>query len=263
MKSKRSIRLLAGLLLGLALLIEGCGGVPANLVAVSKSDATTGPNQAASRTSTPADASAAVVPSVVFTPTADHPTVTIAPATPSPTAATDTGPAPALLIPLGGGATVGQPAPDFSLVGLDGKSVRLSDFRGQPVVVNFFATWCGPCKDELPRFQTTYQKDHTQGLQVLLVDLKESPTDVRAFATQLGLTMPIVVDQQGVVASQDYALTNLPTSYFIDGDGVIRGVQSGPLSATTLADNVDALLAGSNAAVQPSSAFSGGCCPAP
>ncbi len=277
MKSRRSIRLPAGLLLGLALLIQGCGVVPATLVAVSKGDAVTGTKQATSRAPTPIGASAGAVTSVASTPTEIRPSISITPvptivAAPpavadtglTPTAkAEDTAAAPASLIPLGSGPAVGQPAPDFSLVGLDGKTVRLSDFRGQPVVLIFFATWCGPCKEELPRFQTTYQNDHPRGLQVLLVDLKESPTDVRSFATQLGLTMPIVVDQQGVVASQGYALTNIPTTYFIDGDGVIRGVQSGPLSANTLAGNVDALLAGSNAAVQSSNAISAGCCPAP
>jgi len=186
--------------------------------------------------------------------------VAATPDTGTPAAATDTGAAHASLIPLKGEPAVGQPAPGFSLVDLRGHAVRLSDFRGQPVVVNFFATWCGPCKEELPRFQATYQKDHAQDLQVLLVDLKESPTDVRAFATKLGLTMPIVVDQQGVVASQGYALTNIPTTYFIDSDGVIRGVQFGPLTSTTLADNVGALLAGSHRAVQSSSAIPAGCC---
>lgn len=266
MKSMRSIRFLPGLLLGLALVIQGCGVVPANLVTSAKPGTPTGTNQATSRASTPADASVTVISSVASTPTAGSPVASIAPATPdaaTPEPVKRPSAASAPLIPLGGGAAVGQPAPDFSLVGLDGKSVRLSDFRGQPVVVNFFAIWCGPCKEELPRFQTTYQKDHTRGLQVLLVDLKESPTDVQAFATQLGLTMPIVVDQQGVVASQGYALTNIPTTYFIAGDGVIRGVQSGPLTAATLADNVDAFLAGSTTAVQSSRAIPAGCCHAP
>jgi peroxiredoxin len=218
--SRRSIRFLPGLLLGLALVIQGCGAVPGNLVAVSKGDAATGTNQAMSRALTPIGASAGAVTSVASTPTVERPVRPIAPTTTAvttPSAKVDTAAAPASFIPLGGGPAVGQPAPDFSLVGLDGKTVRLSDFRGQPVVVNFFATWCGPCKEELPQFQATYEKDHTQGLQVLLVDLKESPSDVRSFAGQLGLSMPIAVDQQGVVASKGYALTNIPTTYFIDG----------------------------------------------
>ncbi len=260
---QRPVRFLPGLLLGLALLIQGCGVVPTNLVAVSKSDAATGTNQAASRAPTPIGASAGGITSVASTPTEIRPSISSTPVptiVATPAAATDTGTTPASLIPLGDGPAVGQPAPDFSLAGLDGKTVRLSDFHGQPLVVNFFATWCGPCKEELPQFQATYQKNRAQGLQVLLVDLKESPADVRSFATKLGLSMPIAVDQQGVIASQGYALTNIPTTYFIDGDGVIRGVQFGPLTGTTLADNVNALLAGSNRAIQSSEAIPAGCC---
>ncbi|MBX6773057.1 MAG: redoxin domain-containing protein [Chloroflexi bacterium] len=160
------------------------------------------------------------------------------------------------------GPRVGQPAPDFSLAGLDGKTVRLRDFRGQPVVLNFFATWCGPCQEELPAFQATYQKYHAQGLQILLVDLKESPQDVQSFATKLGLSVPIVVDQRGTV-SQGYALTILPTTYFIDATGVIRGVQVGPLTEATLMDTVAALVTGSNGAIRSSEAIPAGCCPIP
>jgi peroxiredoxin len=150
---------------------------------------------------------------------------------------------------------------DFSLANVGGQTVRLSDFRGQPVAVNFFATWCGPCKDELPQFQAAYQQHRDQGLQVILVDLKESPTDVGAFASKMGLTMPIVVDERGTVAAEKYRLTGLPTTVFVDADGVIRGVQTGPLTAGALDDNVTALLGG--ATISGTSQPSGECCALP
>jgi cytochrome c biogenesis protein CcmG/thiol:disulfide interchange protein DsbE len=251
--TRRSIRLLPGVLLVVALAIQGCGAAPANLVTVSKRDASAGANQETARASTPAPTE--MIPSVAATPT---PADTVL-----PTAVANTGAADGSLLALGGGPAVGQPAPDFSLVGLNGKTIRLSDFRGQPVVVNFFATWCGPCKEELPEFQATYQKDRAKGLQVLLVDLTEPPAEVQAFAKELGLSMPIAVDEKGVVASQGYALTNIPATYFIDGHGVIRGVQFGPVAPKTLADNIDSLLAGANAAVASSRQVPAGCCPAP
>lgn len=261
-----SIRLLPGPVLGLALLLEGCGAVQWDLGASAKAGAAPAVTRAVSPAPTTVDEAPTVGPALVRTPTPEPPmapTASVADGVATPTAAPEVAAAPVPLIPLGGGPAVGQPAPDFTLVGLDGKTIRLSDFRGQPVVVNFFATWCGPCKEELPRFQATYQKDRAKGLQVLLVDLKESRADVQAFAKELGLSMPIAVDEKGVVASLGYALTNIPATYFIDGNGVIRGVQVGPIPPTTLADNVDSLLAGANAAVASSRKVPAGCCPAP
>lgn len=158
-----------------------------------------------------------------------------------------------------GAPAIGQLAPNFSLVDLDGKAVRLSDFRGQSVVVNFFATWCGPCKAELPLLETASQTYRAQGLQVLLVDLEENPTSVRVFARALDLTMPIVVDPRGTVAAGQYALTNIPSTYFVDSGGTIRGVQYGPLTSTTLAANVRRVLTKTSS--QAPTNAPAGCCP--
>jgi len=261
-----SIRLLPGPVLGLALLLQGCSAGQWDLGAASKAGAATAVAQAASPVPTTVDEAPTVGPALMSTPAPEHPappTASVATIVATPTATPEIAAAPAPLIPLGGGPAVGQPAPDFTLVGLDGKTIRLSDFRGQPVVVTFFATWCGPCTEELPRLQATYQKDRAKGLQVLLIDLKEPPAEVQAFAKELGLNMPIAVDEKGIVASHGYALTNIPATYFIDGSGVIRGVQFGPVAPKTLADNVDSLLAGANAAVASSRQVPAGCCPAP
>src|SRR5262249_19874878 len=102
------------------------------------------------------------------------------PAGASPPAATAPipGDAPGRVLPLAGPSAIGQLAPDFALADLAGRPVRLGDFRGKPLVVNFFATWCGACKAELPAFQAAYEQYRDQGLRVLLVDLRESPADV-------------------------------------------------------------------------------------
>src|SRR5579883_1170763 len=175
-----SIRLLPGPVLGLALLLQGCSAGQWDLGAASKAGAATAVAQAASPVPTTVDEAPTVGPALMSTPAPEHPappTASVATIVATPTATPEIAAAPAPLIPLGGGPAVGQPAPDFTLVGLDGKTIRLSDFRGQPVVVTFFATWCGPCTEELPRLQATYQKDRAKGLQVLLIDLKEPPAE--------------------------------------------------------------------------------------
>ncbi len=228
------------LLIGLALVLLGCGVRAPAL----RSPLTSGAAAAAASTSARASPATSLVPE------ASTPVV----------ASSDQSARPASLLPPAG-LSVGQPAPDFSLTSLGGQTVRLSDFRGQPVAVSFFATWCGPCQDELPRFQAAYQQYRAQGFQVILVDLKESPSDVGALAAKLGLTMPIVIDDQGTVAAERYRLTGLPTTVFVAADGTIRGVQTGPLTAAALNDNVTALLSGATTAGTSSS--SGDCCALP
>jgi peroxiredoxin len=211
------------LLVGLALVLSGCGVRAPALRAPS----------------TPGAAPAARPPSVSAPPATSPVTGVSTPAA----ASTDRSTLPVSVLPPAG-VSVGQPAPDFALPNPSGQTVRLSDFRGQPVAVNFFTTWCGPCKDELPQYQAAYQQHRDQGFQVILVDLKESPNDVGAFAAKLELTMPIVVDDRGTVAAEKYRLTKLPTTVFVDASGLVRGVQVGPLTGEALNDSVTALLSG-------------------
>jgi len=124
--------------------------------------------------------------------------------------------------PSGGLAPrIGQPAPDFTLRDLDGKVVRLSDFRGQTVVLNFWATWCAPCRREFPLLVDLYERNRDNGLVVLGVDLQEAVPSVRKFASEFGAKYPILIDGDGSVASQ-YRVAGLPVTWFIDRDGVAR-----------------------------------------
>ena len=127
-----------------------------------------------------------------------------------------------------GRARVGSLAPEVQLVALDGKRLTFSAYRGRPVWVNFFATWCPPCKDELPEIELRYQRLHGQGLVVLGVDQQEAPALVRPFIAHFGLRYPVVVDKgQGATT---YDLNALPTSVFIDRNGVVRFIQIGEMS---------------------------------
>jgi len=137
---------------------------------------------------------------------------------------------PADLGPSDGGAPrIGQPAPDFALPGLDGEVHRLSDFRGQVVFVNFWATWCPPCRRELPDIQATYDEKKDQGLVVLAVDYQESASLVRDYWDEQGLTLPVLLDSSGDVFEQ-YRLVGLPDSFFVDRDGILREMHLGAIS---------------------------------
>jgi cytochrome c biogenesis protein CcmG/thiol:disulfide interchange protein DsbE len=121
-------------------------------------------------------------------------------------------------------------APDFTMTTLDGSTVRLSELRGHPVLINFWASWCGPCRSEMPHIQAAHETHSGDGLIVLGVNQRESPTDVARFVEEFNLTFAIPLDSDGA-ASGSYQARALPTSFFVDADGIIRGTFTGPMSA--------------------------------
>lgn len=149
---------------------------------------------------------------------------------------------------LGAGAIAapqaGFLAPDFKLETLQGAGLSLGDLRGRPVIVNVWATWCPPCRAEMPALERVYQAYRAQGLEVLAVNAtsSDSPTAAQAFAQEYGLTFPVLLDAQGSVASH-YQAWSLPTTFFVDRQGVIREVVvGGPMSETLLQIRVQQLL---------------------
>lgn len=120
-------------------------------------------------------------------------------------------------------------APEFSLPALDGRQVSLSDLRGQAVLVNFWATWCPPCRAEMPEIQAAYQNHRGQNLTVLAINQAEDDQPVSQFAQQLHLTFPILLDRDGTIARQ-YQVQGLPASFFVDRDGVIRAASLGQMN---------------------------------
>ena len=136
---------------------------------------------------------------------------------------------------------VGQVAPDFSLERAGGGEARLSDYRGQVILLNFWATWCVPCRAEMPEIESTYRANRERGLQVLAINVQESEADVQPFVRELGLTFPALLDRDASVARL-YLARALPSSFLIDRQGVVRYVRVGPLTAATLDGELRKLL---------------------
>lgn len=124
----------------------------------------------------------------------------------------------------------GHPAPDFALRTLDGEILRLSSLQGEPVIVNFWATWCAPCRKEFPDFQAAYT-DNADRLTIIGVNSTSADQEERIapFVEELGVTFPIVLDEDGDTV-EAYHVRGLPTTIFIDADGVVAEVFTGPIN---------------------------------
>ena len=129
------------------------------------------------------------------------------------------------------GWQIGNLAPDFSLVNPEGKSVSLSDFRGKPVLINFWATWCPSCQLEMPFLQQVYNDRSGTDLVFLAIDTGESPAKVKEFFASKGLSLPVLFDFTGS-ASDKYGVSAIPTTFFIDGSGVIKQKTVGAFPST-------------------------------
>jgi cytochrome c biogenesis protein CcmG, thiol:disulfide interchange protein DsbE len=128
---------------------------------------------------------------------------------------------------------LGHPAPNFRLTSVSGATFELNDLRGTPVVLNFWATWCPPCRAELPELQAASER-LTGQVAIVGVNQAEDGEKVGAFVQDLGLTFEMPLDEKAVV-SQAYRVRSLPTTFFIDRTGIIRRMQIGPVTEATLA----------------------------
>lgn len=136
----------------------------------------------------------------------------------------------------------GEPAPDFELATVDGAKVKLSDFRGKAVLLNFWATWCGPCKIEMPWFVELQKEYGPQGLQILGVAMDEADQgDIAKFAHDMGVNYPILIGKDEVGTS--YGGVNvLPTTFFVDRDGKLVAREFGLQSRSVFVEHIkDAL----------------------
>jgi peroxiredoxin len=132
---------------------------------------------------------------------------------------------------------VGYLAPDFSLRTPDGSSIRLSDLRGYGVFINFWATWCGPCQNEMPDIQSIHESYSGQGLIVLSVNQEDTASDVTDYANWMGMTFPIVLDSSAKVG-ETYLVWDIPYSYFVDKNGIIQSIYIGQMSRDEMEERV-------------------------
>jgi peroxiredoxin len=136
----------------------------------------------------------------------------------------------------------GYMAPDWALESLAGEHFALADLRGQVVILNFWATWCPPCRSEMPAIEQVYRTYLDQGLTVMAVNAGEAEQQTKAFVEEMGLTFPVLPDRDGHV-SRVYRVTSLPTTFFVDRTGTIREIAvGGPLSRAYIASAIEPLL---------------------
>jgi peroxiredoxin len=148
------------------------------------------------------------------------------------------------------GKTNGSPAPDFELTSLDGKQVKLSDFRGQAVLLNFWATWCSPCKIEMPWFVDLQKQYGPQGLAVVGVAMDDaSRDDIAKFAKEMGVNYPILIGKEAV-GEMYGGVQFLPTTFYIDRKGRVIERVFGLTGKGEIEDNVKKALASTPATSQ-------------
>jgi thiol-disulfide isomerase/thioredoxin len=154
-------------------------------------------------------------------------------------------------IPPGGsvGLREGDVAPDFEFSAFDGTRARLSDYRGRPVFLNFWASWCGPCRAELPVMEVKLREHADHGLVILGVNNGERIQTAERFLERLDVELTAYAYDPAADIAKRYSIPGMPTSYFIDADGVITGVFALALTDTMMEDAINQAIAGYGAAV--------------
>ena len=139
---------------------------------------------------------------------------------------------------------VGKLAPDFTLPTLGGTEVSLSQFVGQPLLINFWASWCLPCREEMPKLVQSYEAHKAEGFMLLGVNLtySDSVPDAQAFASEFKITFPVLLDKEGVVAEKMYQIPGIPTSVFVRRDGTIERIQVGVMTGRQIKQYVAEIL---------------------
>lgn len=136
-----------------------------------------------------------------------------------------------------GNVQLEQEAPDFTLPTLTGTDIKLSDLRGRPVLLNFWATWCAPCRVEMPELEAAYQSHTADKLAIIAINREETAALVEPFVTEMGLTFDIALDEKAEISNL-YGVFNMPTSYFLDGSGRVVAIHRGPMSEQQIEEYV-------------------------
>lgn len=158
----------------------------------------------------------------------------------------------ALVLVVSGCKDIGssKSAPDFDVTLLDlnkggesvrGKSVSLNDYKGKPLVLNFWAPWCPPCRDESPGFERVYQKYKSKEVKFLAIAIRDTDLNIEQFVKRYGLTFQIGIDADAEIANK-YGVSGIPETFFIDTNGNIKRTHVGALSESQLSEYIDEIL---------------------
>ena len=139
---------------------------------------------------------------------------------------------------------IGKPAPEFTMMLLDGGEFRLSEHEGVPVVINFWASWCPPCRQESPAFERQWRRYQDTGIQFVGVDIQDEVSDAEAYVREFGLTFPNGLDVDGKITI-DYGVIGLPVTFFVGSSGIVEGRWVGAIPEDKLEERVNALIAAS------------------
>jgi cytochrome c biogenesis protein CcmG/thiol:disulfide interchange protein DsbE len=142
------------------------------------------------------------------------------------------------------GLKAGDVAPDFELSSFDGQRIRLSDFRGRPVIVNFWATWCTPCREEMPAIEEAVRKNADANVAVLAVNRGERFSSAKDWVEKQGIVFTAFGYDPASAVFDQYHGTGMPTSFFVDAKGVITQVVAGPLRPSDLDSALQETIAG-------------------
>ncbi|MEE8442952.1 MAG: TlpA disulfide reductase family protein, partial [Dehalococcoidia bacterium] len=135
---------------------------------------------------------------------------------------------------------LGETAPDFELPLLDGGTFKLSDHRGQVVWINFWATWCQPCRAEMPDIEKVWQEEQGSDLVLIAVDFGESKKTVEGFVQKLGLTFPIGMDSRGKITT-NYRVSGFPSHFMVDREGILRDIRVGLMTEANMREKLERL----------------------
>lgn len=144
-------------------------------------------------------------------------------------------------LPASSPTTIGSRAPDFTLVDLDGQTIRLADLRGRPVVVNFWASWCGPCVEEFPLLQAAAERHVADGLAVVGIVFQDRSEAARSFMLRNGASWPAAMDPGDRVADA-YGILAPPETFFVDRAGIIRARHIGQFTESSLEAGLAAII---------------------
>jgi peroxiredoxin len=139
------------------------------------------------------------------------------------------------------GLKPGSKAPDFTLNTLDGTQTSLKDYRGKKIILNFWATWCPPCREEMPEMQKFYNDYKNKNVEILAVNLEYSetkPEKIKDFVHEYGLSFLIPLDEKNTIGKQ-YRAVSIPTSYFIDEEGLIQKIHIGPMNYGFMEEEIE------------------------